>query len=343
MNARNLGSTRQSDSRSPCVEASLITSSPSSGGRGSPHPNPLPQAGEGKSTCKSGIVFGLGLVLGAAIIFAGALAGCKKAGPPVSDAEVKAGFEKTLPTTTDDPAWERAPLHPAKLLLQDMVEPRLMQGSTASVNVQAVTDGQRISFRLSWNDPTADDLPGPGRFGDAVAVQLPTLTSPDVPAPQMGEEGKTVEITYWSAVFQAMVNGRKDEIQAIYPRATVDHYPAEAASLKSGSAAQQNMEKRYSPARSLGNPMAGPRKLPVQDLIAEGPGTLRLADKPVSSGTGKRAKDGWTVLLSRPLPQGSQAGGRTQVAIAVWEGSHQEVGARKMRTVWIPLALGAKQ
>jgi len=276
-------------------------------------------------------------------VFLALLAGCAKKAPPVNDSEVKAGFEKTLPTTTDDPVWERAPLHPAKLLLQDMVEPRLMQGSTASVNVQAVSDGQRISFRLSWNDPTADDLPGPGRFGDAVAVQLPALTSPDVPAPQMGEEGKAVEITYWSAVFQAMVNGRKDEIQAIYPRATVDHYPAEAASLKSGSAAQQNMEKRYSPARSLGNPMAGPRKLPVQDLIAEGPGTLRLADKSTSSGTGKRAKDGWTVLLSRPLPKGLQAGSRTQVAFAVWEGSHQEVGARKMRTAWIPLALGASQ
>jgi DMSO reductase family type II enzyme heme b subunit len=81
----------------------------------------------------------------------------------------------------------------------------------------------------------------------------------------------------------------------------------------------------------------------VQDLIAEGPGTLRLADNSTSSGTGKRAKDGWTVLLSRPLPKGLQAGSRTQVAFAVWEGSHQEVGARKMRTAWVPLALGASQ
>ena len=304
---------------------------------------PLPQAGDGTDSRNSRVVFGLGLLLGAALVFATVLPGCKKAGPPVSDAEVKAGFEKTLPTTIDDPVWERAPLHPAKLLLQDMVEPRLMQGSTASVNVQAVTDGQRISFRLSWNDPTADDLPGPGRFGDAVAVQLPALTAPDVSSPQMGEEGKAVEITYWSAVFQAMVNGRKDEIQSIYPHASIDHYPAEAASLKAGSPAQQNMEKRYSPARSLGNPMAGPRTQPVQDLIAEGPGTLRLADKSTSIGTGKRAKDGWTVLLSRPLPQGLQAGSRTQVAFAVWEGSHQEVGARKMRTAWVPLALGASQ
>ena len=271
------------------------------------------------------------------------LIGCAKQGPPLSEAEVKAIFEKTAPSTLDDAVWTRAPLHPAKLLLQDMVEPRLMQASTAFITVQAVSDGQRITFRLSWNDTTSDDLPGPARFGDAVAVQLPAVTSADVPAPQMGEQGKPVEITYWSAVFQAVVDGRKDDIQAIFPQAKVDHYPFEAASLKAGSPEQAAMAKRYAPARSLGNPMSGPHRQPVQDLIAEGPGTLRLSDKSTSSGTGKRAKDGWTVLLSRPLPQGLQAGSRTQVAFAVWEGGHQEVGARKMRTAWIPLALGSSQ
>ena len=353
MNARNAGSTRNLYSLSCCAEAPIIASSPSLGGRGlevrvvkqwtDPHPRPLPQAGEGTDSRNSRFVFGLGLLLGAALVFATVLPGCKRAGPPVSDAEVKAGFEKTLPTSIDDAVWQRAPLHPAKLLLQDMVEPRLMQASTAFVNVQAVSDGQRIAFRLSWNDASPDDLPGPARFGDAVAVQLPAATSADAPAPQMGEPGRPVEITYWSAVFQAVVDGRKDDINAIFPQAKVDHYPFEAAALKTGSPEQVAMAKRYAPARSLGNPMAGPRTQPVQDLIAEGPGTLRLSDKSTSSGTGKRAKDGWTVLLSRPLPQGLQAGSRTQVAFAVWEGSHQEVGARKMRTAWVPLALGASQ
>jgi hypothetical protein len=265
--------------------------------------------------------------------------GCTKQGPPVSDSEVKAVFEKTLPASMDDPIWERVPLYPAKLLLQDMVEPRLMQSSTAFVDVQSVTDGQKIIFRLSWNDPTVDDVPGPGRFGDAVAVQLPASTTPDVPAPQMGENGKPVEITYWSAIFQAMVNGRKDDIHAIYPRAKVDHYPFEAAPLKPGSAAQQEMAKRYAPARSLENSMSGPRTVPVQDLVAEGPGTLRPAEKTFSNGNGKHSQDGWTVILIRPMPNGLAPGGRTQVAFAVWEGSHQEVGSRKMRTAWIPLAL----
>ena len=207
--------------------------------------------------------------------------------------------------------------------------------------MQSVTDGQKIVFRLTWNDPTADDVPGPGRFGDAVAVQLPAAPTPDVPAPQMGENGKPVEITYWSAIFQAVVNGRKDDIHAIYPRAKVDHYPFEAAPLKPGSHAQQEMAKRYAPARRLENPMAGARTVSVQDLVAEGPGTLRAADKSVSSGSGQHSQDGWTVILIRPLPNGAQLGGRTQVAFAVWEGSHQEIGARKMRSAWIPLALGS--
>ena len=29
----------------------------------------------------------------------------------------------------------------------------------------------------------------------------------------------------------------------------------------------------------------------------------------------------------------------TQIAFAVWEGSQQEVGARKMRSVWVPLVM----
>jgi|GEM_PF-372451 len=313
------------------------------GGKGlNSHSNP-PRAGQKNYNAEKRIFFCSGLVPLVAVILFASLIGCGKKALPLSESEVKAVVEKTLPSTAEDKIWERVPLHSAKLLLQDMVEPRQLQASTPFVHVQAITDGQKLVFRLSWKDATVDDLPGPGRFGDAVAVQLPAVTTADVPAPQMGEEGKFVEITYWSAVWQAVVNGRKDDIQAIYPRAKVDHYPFEAASLKPGSPAQQEMEKRYAPARSLGNPMAGPRTVPVQDLVAEGPGTLRPADKAVSSGTGKYDKDGWTVLLFRPLPNGAQLGGRTQVAFAVWEGSHEEVGARKMRTAWIPLALGSAQ
>jgi hypothetical protein len=222
-----------------------------------------------------------------------------------------------------------------------MVEPSLLEASTEKVEVRAMTDGARIAFRLEWVDATKDDLPGIARYSDGCAVQIPVSTGPDVPAPQMGETQRPVEITYWRAFWQSMVDGREDSIKALYPNATVDHYPFEAASLQPGSEAQREMAQRYAPARALGNDMAGPRQRPVQDLVAEGPGTIRPAPETRSEGRGIRTDQGWTVVLSRPLPTGVAPGRRTQVAFAVWQGAQQEAGARKMRSVWVPLLVEA--
>jgi len=119
--------------------------------------------------------------------------------------------------------------------------------------------------------------------------------------------------------------------------ATVDHYPFEAASLAPGSEDQQAMATRDAPARALGNAMAGLRQRPVEDLVAEGPGTPRPAEKAQSNCRCVWTDHGWTVVLSRPLPKGMESGNGTQVAFALWQGAHVESGARKMRSVWIPL------
>jgi DMSO reductase family type II enzyme heme b subunit len=265
------------------------------------------------------------------------VAACTGGPAPAPPAEVIAARSTQVPGDPGDAAWRNAPVYTAALVLQDMVEPRLLEPSTDKVQVRALTDGKRIAFRLEWVDPTIDDLPGLGRFSDACAVQLPVGTQADVPAPQMGEVQRPVEITYWRAFWQSMVDGRADTINALFPNATVDHYPFEAASLQPGSEAQHEMALRYAPARELGNDMAGPRKQPVQDLVAEGPGTIRPAAETRSIGRGKHTNQGWTVVLSRPLPTALDPGMRTQVAFAVWQGAHQEVGARKMRSVWVPL------
>jgi DMSO reductase family type II enzyme heme b subunit len=99
------------------------------------------------------------------------------------------------------------------------------------------------------------------------------------------------------------------------------------------------MAERYAPARALGNPMAAPRVRPVEDLIAEGPGTLRPGGASSSDGRGARIAGGWQVVITRALPAGLVPGARTQVAFAVWQGAHSESGARKMRSVWVPMVL----
>lgn len=267
----------------------------------------------------------------------GGIAGCGRDQAPTSS-EVVAVKVATIPRDGADPVWRRAPVCRVPLVLQDMVEPRLLKPSTPAVSVQAATDGVRLAFRVAWIDSTRDDLPGPAGFVDACALQLPALASADLPAPQMGEPGRGVQVTYWSSSWQAAVDGRKPDIHSIYPNAAVDHYPFEAASIS--GAAQAEMATRYAPAMALGNFMAGDGKRAVQDLVAEGPGTLTAAQAASSDGKGGWTGAGWEVVISRPLPGDLEPAGRTQVAFAVWQGSRQEVGARKMRSVWTPLSLG---
>lgn len=113
------------------------------------------------------------------------LAACEKA-PPRQTAEVVVVTRATLPGDPDDAAWKDLPVHVAPLILQDMVEPRLLTPSTREVRVQAIADGTRIAVLLTWKDSIKDDLPGPARFSDACAVQFPAKMAADLPAPQWG-------------------------------------------------------------------------------------------------------------------------------------------------------------
>jgi hypothetical protein len=155
----------------------------------------------------------------------------------------------------------------------------------------------------------------------------------------MGEPGRPVSITYWNASWQAAADGREDSITAIYPNARIDHYPFQAHSLP--ESARPEVEKRYSPARAAQNPVSGPHKTAVQDMLAEGPGTISVAARQSSSGRGVRSAEAWVVVLRRELPAELRQGAPgTQIAFAVWQGANDEVGARKMRTGWVPINRG---
>ena len=260
---------------------------------------------------------------------------CRRA--PQRVTEVVAASVTAVPLNPADSAWDRAPEHVARLILQDLVEPRQMKATTPEVAVRALTNGSEIAFRLEWTDREKNDLPGAGSMVDACAIQLPRKIDPNPPAPQMGEAAKPVEVAFWRADWQASVDGRGDSIRDLYPNASIDHYPFEATPLEPGSAAQKEFASRYSPARALGNARGGPRQSPVEDMVAEGPGTLAPAGATTSKGQGRRTDTGWSVVISRRLPQGLAPRQRTQIAFAVWEGSQKEAGARKMRTGWIPL------
>lgn len=263
--------------------------------------------------------------------------GCQRAVQRTS--EVVSVRAAKLATDPADAAWAQIPEYVAKLHPQDLVEPRPQKATTPEVLVRSMNNGTEMAFRLEWSDPVVNDLPGAGRFLDGCAIQIPRKLERDSPEPQMGQVGRSVEISFWRADWQASVNGRPDNIQALYPNATVDHYPFEAKSLEPGSVAQKEMATRYAPSQAVGNRRVGPREFPVEDLLAEGPGTLSPNRSGTSRGRGVRGKQGWAVVIQRRTPDGLTTSARTQIAFAVWEGSAKEVGARKMITGWAPLAM----
>lgn len=263
--------------------------------------------------------------------------------PPITPNEVIAKkVPGDLPRT--DPAsalWDSAPEHVAKLLLQDQTEPRLVQPSVEVLRIRALTDGQWIAFRIEWDDATRDALAGVRQFTDAVAVQVPFEAGGEVPDGAMGQAGRPVRIHVWKASAQEALARKVDAVTALYPNASSDHYPYEAAPTERDRAI---LERLYAPAKAAGNPWSNGRSdAPVQDLVAAGFGSLSPAPEPVSLGSGAHDGGRWHVVIARPLdPDAGQAlrsGTRTYAAFAVWDGSAGNVGARKMRTGWIPLVI----
>jgi DMSO reductase family type II enzyme heme b subunit len=264
--------------------------------------------------------------------------GCRPT-PPAAVNEVVAIAGDTIPMNPADSSWQRVPEYLARLIPQDQVEPRLLAPSTSEVRVRALTSGGDIAVRLEWVDSVVNDTPGPGAFLDGCAIQVPRAFEPSPPAEQMGQEGRPVDIAFWRADWQASVDGRPDTLAALYPNAAVNGYPFEAQSLEPGSPAQREAATRYAPAEALGNRRVGPREQPVEDMVAEGPGTIEPAEGRMSRAMGVRTASGWAVVIVRPRPAGLAPNVRTNIAFAVWEGAAGEVGARKMRSLWVPLAV----
>jgi hypothetical protein len=274
-----------------------------------------------------------------------ALAGCGR-GPTLDTQQVSAKrITGALPT--EDPTsklWDDATEHPAKMMVQDVAEPKLIEPGVSLVKVRALHNNDWVVFRLEWEDPTQDLIPQPGSGSDAVAVQFPLQQSADVPDIAMGEKTKGVRIWFWKAVWQdddeRARAGQGDRIATLYPNAAPDHYPYLA-----NAASRDEMEKRYAPARAAGNPiLVRPNSSPVQVLIAEGFGNTTPSSDQPSAGRGLWIDGKWTTTIARPLRGGGELGDlelgkKSYIAFAVWDGAKQHTGSRKMRSGWIPFVV----
>src|SRR5688500_898633 len=94
-----------------------------------------------------------------ALVFV-SLAACSR-GPAVDPLQVTAvRIMGEVPREAPaDPRWSSAPEHPAKLMVQDIAEPRLTVPGVDTVKIRALHNADWIVFRPEWEDATEDWIP----------------------------------------------------------------------------------------------------------------------------------------------------------------------------------------
>lgn len=234
--------------------------------------------------------------------------------------------------------WDDLTEGTVTLTAQPWVAPRPETTTTPEVFVMAVTDGQRVAFRLRWKDTERSEAGRLGEFSDAMALGFPIKLDP-LPPVAMGAKGLPVHIFHWRAQYQRDRDKGKPTMRDLYPNMAIDMYPMDFREAPGGTAADK---ESFSPGRVAGNPQSY-EKTGVDEIIAEGFSTSSVQEGHSGTLGHGEWKDGeWTLVVVRPLALegGStlQLGGKGLVALAAWQGGKSEVAARKSVTMsWIPV------
>lgn len=223
-------------------------------------------------------------------------------------------------------AWKSAPPVQTPLTAQAGIY-AAGGGSIPTVNAKALHYKNTLYIRLEWDDSTTDESTTRVQdFADAIALEFPAQTASSVPSICMGQADGGVNIWQWRADSQ---KGFKDPTE-VYTGALVDMYPSK--------------EDVFYTARAAGNPFANHELGPTQTLVATTFGSLAPAATQDVKGQGVRVGNGkWAVVFSRQFDaaDGSQAkfavGAKTDMAIAVWNGSQGDRNGRKSVSQFVTL------
>ena len=249
---------------------------------------------------------------------------------------------EALPTNPSAEEWQAAPATEVAVTPQQVTMPALAEAAIDKITVQALTDGKAIAWRLAWQDDAADANVDVGRFSDAVAIELPLNAGA---SPMMGHRGGgKVQILYWKGLWQKDLDEGFQDVEDVHPNYWSDLYWFADGQFpyRIPDAFKNPYSQQWFIAKTANNPVADfNRQQPVQELVAEGWGTLTHQPNSVTRGKGVWADGKWNVVFSRPLtttdPNDYQFNGdKGEMAFAVWQGSKNNVGGRKHWSNWTP-------
>jgi hypothetical protein len=260
---------------------------------------------------------------------------------------------KELPNDPDSAIWNDVPASSVPLIPQVVALPRMLDVSVPTVSVRSVNDGQRIAFLLEWADATRDvRATRPDEFRDAAAIMFPV--GDFVPNICMGSPGQLANLWHWKADWQEDIERGFQDVVDAYPNFYTDNYPfvTGVPPFRAPADFGSTEARQYHVGMVAGNPLSRPDKpSPVEVLLAGGFGTSTHSAQQNVEGRGVWADGRWRVVFTRALAASDTESvnlvGRSTVpvAFAIWNGSNQEVGARKQLSgiVTVALTLGAAQ
>ena len=272
---------------------------------------------------------------------AGAAAARRAPGIPAPGEILVAWIEQELPLDPSSPVWGSAPLTSVPLQRQDQTMPELEEATVLAIDVQAFTNGRQIAWKLSWRDADANYHLDTDLFCDAVGLQFPLVANADY---KMGLVDFPVQIIQWKAIWQKDIDEHFQDVQDLHPNYWADLYWFAEGEFPYPvpDAFQRTESLDWFVAYRAGNPMAELyREHPVQEMIAEGFGTLTNQPLVASVAHGTWTNGRWEVTIARPMETSDTGdfqftpGTRDVVAFAVWEGGVHNVGARKQHSQWI--------
>lgn len=269
--------------------------------------------------------------------------------------EIRAPY-KDLPKTffqapnPEDAVWKEISAIAVKLLPQNMTAPGLQVASVGELQTRAIHNGKWLAVWVSWADATRDVNVDTGMATDACAIQFPVGASDKTP-PFMGAKGAPVAISHWKAIWQNDVAGKYQDVQDLHPNFWTDMYffaegqrPYPVTTSFNSTAARNTLGAVY-----VNNPIAQlHRKLPVEEAMAEGFGTLTTQPQQDTIGGGSYKDGRWSVVFMRKMSNGDshdpklKVGQNTAIAFAVWDGGQKNVGGRKNYAPWVPITLERK-
>ena len=246
--------------------------------------------------------------------------------------------------TTEDPRasfWDETLGVTVALQAQNEAMPTLDKVTVRGVEARALTNGRQIAWRVSWADNSADYHLDTDRFCDAVALQFALKKNASY---KMGDRDFPVQIIQWKAIWQKDIDEHFQDVQDLHPNYWTDLYWFAEGEFpfRVPDAFQRTESLDYFVAYRAGNPVSDIyREQPVQEMVAEGFGTLTANERLDTTARGVWLDGRWTVVFVRPLETNDAAdyqfkpGTRDVIAIAVWDGAAENVSGRKHHSQWI--------